>query len=1507
VKGRRRLVVLVSALLMLAIGGGLVGAFVAATQGEDGRDWIRRLVQAQLARTVQGSFHIGRLSGSFITDLTIDSVEIRDPDDSLFVASGPVSLTFDPRDLMDGRLFIRSVDVTRPRFATRRDQASKWTHDKIWPKRGGPKLPRSRTAFGSLLVLEQVRISDGSFALSMPWSPDDSLRGVRRDSAVAVALADSSMEVRRLPNGRFHRTWRWTGLQATVPRLRLAYPDSTGRRFDIARLDVDESNPPFRFRELTGQVRWVGDSIWFDLPHFRLPASRGHATGKVWWGNDQPMRYRVRVVGDSVSLSDVAWITPSLPTEGGGTMTLDIRDARGIRDGFEYALSDVDVRSHRSRIRGRMTWIVGGPVLELRDVDLEAAPVDFALLERFNTQPFPYPFAGTITGRMRGRGGPLNNFVVDEARVLFRDANVPGAVGQGTARGTLDILQPAFTRFLGFTVALDSFDLRTPQFLNPDFPRLAGRIAGSVVLDSSWLDVRFRDADLTHRDGDLPESRFRGTGRLTSGETAMAYDVDMIALPLSFTTLAHSFPAVTLRGDFSGMLRARGTLDDLIVESDLSGESGRLEANVRMDAEAPRFRLTGRGATTALDPRAAFEDARYPTGELSARVVVDLAGDSLADLTGRASVSLDRSTLDGVRFFAGEGRFRFDDGKAFLDSLRVESTALEFGARGAIGLHAARSDSISFSARIDSLGGLRRWVTNSATDSLAGGLQLDGVTRGWVRDFALDARLNGSGFLVGSSTARQVTGSAALSRLPETPTGELTLAADTAVAAGFGITRAFARARLDGSGESDVDLQFAGRSGTLGRGRAHVVRLDDSTRVRLDSLVLATALQRWELPQSATFAFGTSGFAVDSFALRGTSGASVRLAGSLPETGPVDLRFGAAALPIADLAELLQISGAEEGRIELSGRLQGTRSVPQLNADAALNTALVWGVRLDSLRANVRADADQLEFTASLGDRTRPAMRADGRLPYSLGLDGGRSGLRDAEPIRATVRSDTVSLRLFAQLAEGSASNAGDFALNLDVGGTWRRPRFDGALLVRNGNLRISPLGDVRWRDIAADVQLAGDSIAIRRLSATSSTAGRGGRASVSGWIRVADRENPTFDVTVRANTFHVYNVRDVADIDLSDSLRFTGALTSAVLRGALTADRAIVSIPEIATKNVISLEEFDRFGIADSLETRDQGLVPRRSSVFLENLTVRNVPVRMGRDVWLRSAEANINLGGAVSITQGQITRGRNAGQRQLALTGALQTVRGSYRLNVGPVQRTFEVEQGEIRWFGDPDEVTNPSLDIAALHTIRQYSKQGSQPDVRVRVNLGGTLLEPTAVLSTPDSARVKNADLISYLVTGGPSFEIGARGSEYYANTTYRVLLSTFSSVLGGKLAGGVCDDAQLSTSGVDGIRGGTSVIEGTRFNCAKQVGNKAFVRLDAGLCQVGNLVNGTSGAASAFAQSIGVKLDYLLGRGFTVSGGVEPPTNSLLCTQSVNAQGFVPTPQQFGLDLFRAWRF
>jgi translocation and assembly module TamB len=221
-----------------------------------------------------------------------------------------------------------------------------------------------------------------------------------------------------------------------------------------------------------------------------------------------------------------------------------------------------------------MTYGVGGPVLVLKDVNLVGAPLDFALIRVFNGKPFPYPWRGQLTGYLRGSGGPLNRFNVDETKSALADANVPGAVSRGSARGQLDIFQPAFTVFRGFDVNIETLDLRTLQYLNAAFPLLKGTISGTTRLDSLWLDVRFSQADITHHDADFPISRITGSGRITSHDKYMEYDMQLEGAPLSMSTLARSYPDIPLRGNYTGPMTVKGVASVLGVETTLTGPGG---------------------------------------------------------------------------------------------------------------------------------------------------------------------------------------------------------------------------------------------------------------------------------------------------------------------------------------------------------------------------------------------------------------------------------------------------------------------------------------------------------------------------------------------------------------------------------------------------------------------------------------------------------------------------------------------------------------------------------------------------------------------------------------------------------------------------------------------------------------------------------------------------------------------------------------------------------------------
>ena len=62
--------------------------------------------QPLVARSDQAAtLYIGHLSGSFLTGVTIDSIAIRDKRGELFASTGPITLEYNPRDLVDRRVY----------------------------------------------------------------------------------------------------------------------------------------------------------------------------------------------------------------------------------------------------------------------------------------------------------------------------------------------------------------------------------------------------------------------------------------------------------------------------------------------------------------------------------------------------------------------------------------------------------------------------------------------------------------------------------------------------------------------------------------------------------------------------------------------------------------------------------------------------------------------------------------------------------------------------------------------------------------------------------------------------------------------------------------------------------------------------------------------------------------------------------------------------------------------------------------------------------------------------------------------------------------------------------------------------------------------------------------------------------------------------------------------------------------------------------------------------------
>lgn len=133
---RRNFIALVSLCVFVALGAIVVGVGLFVTQSEYGQSEIRKAIESRVASSINGKLHIGRIGGNFLTGVSIDSVEIRDEEDSLFVAIGRVSLRYDPRDLVDRRLYFRSVVLDHPTIVLRQHENWKWNYRKIFKQIG---------------------------------------------------------------------------------------------------------------------------------------------------------------------------------------------------------------------------------------------------------------------------------------------------------------------------------------------------------------------------------------------------------------------------------------------------------------------------------------------------------------------------------------------------------------------------------------------------------------------------------------------------------------------------------------------------------------------------------------------------------------------------------------------------------------------------------------------------------------------------------------------------------------------------------------------------------------------------------------------------------------------------------------------------------------------------------------------------------------------------------------------------------------------------------------------------------------------------------------------------------------------------------------------------------------------------------------------------------------------------------------------------------------------------
>ncbi len=1462
---RRRLIRWVFVVLVGAVAA-VLGVATALLYSPPGRELLVRLVSGRAGGMVRGSLAIGAVSGRWLTGFNLERVVIKDSTGALLADVPRVEISYRLGDILGGRILIGSLRLHRPVIQIIKHRSGRVNYEEIFrlgetSSTGGPP---------QLVEIHDLVIDSGTVTIRLPWNPDGRLRTrARVDSALAYERTKPGRRIEPGPEGlEMVRTIE--DLDSSMPLVRLSSPDNSPTQVDIERLRARISDPAIQISDLKAELRTKNDSLVFTVEHAELPATSLSGAGRLDWPRDTIL-YHFSLQASRLALRDMRWISPGFP-DFTGTAHIEASSVSGSRT--EYSIRNLAVGDSTSRVTGRLvalTDVYQG--LGFRRLGLELQNLNLDVVRPYLDS---IPFYGTITGRL-GADGFFGALTVS-LDWQFRDAKIPGAESRLGLDGPVTLGGRDGMVFRGARLSHTDVDLRTVRRVAPGVI-LEGRLGMTGSLTDPWKNVVF-DGSAEHRDDSRPPSRIVGRVRLDTRGPVLGLETDIVLDSLAFEGIRRTFPTLTARGSLGGRVKLSGTLDRLVVDADVGGAIGTIRAV---------------GTTTLAPPHWGADSLRITFGNLDLQALTGTGPETRLQGALEASGTVDSGKPPAGRLALtlGQGRIReftLDSAMALvtaadsvirLDTLRAYFAEGQLGGGGTIGWAPPKTGVMAFHVEAKDLApfdSVALRLTGFTRDSLTG-VRMSGSARGDVTlEGALGALKMDAAVLVDSLHwltygARNLQGRLLWLRGDSALTASVS--ADTLRDGGL----EFTAVQLGGHAHPDSLHWVASAESRYGMrlaGAGLFQRRPASILFRTDTLSLDLLGRQWWLSHPVDAIIRDSLVTLDTVRLVTRDGSgSVELAGDISRGAASNLSITALGIELREIYGLTQRDTTDiRGSVLVDARVAGTAKAPELRGTGSLTGGVFGDFQAPLVRNAFDYRGRVLRSNLTFWRAGVPVVEVDASLPLDLAF-GPVTKRQLPGPISIVAKGDSVDLALVEAFTPNLRKVTGFLSTDLRVEGSWDSPRLAGHMQVIDGGADVPALG-VRYGPITGGLRFSGDSIVAENLR----IGGKTGELDVTGAVRLERLTTPVLGLALSAREFELIDVREYLKITTWGDVNLSGSLLHPVLTGAGRLTNSVIFFADLVSKDIVNLEDPLNADLVDTLALRQQGLGANFQSRFLDSLSIRDLDFIADEGVWLRSTEANFQLEGRLRV---------NKTRKLYQIEGSLNTPRGSYTLAIGPIIRSFTVERGAVRYFGD----LNAELDVQARHVLNSNSA-GSQSEIPIIAHITGTLNVPKLSLSTPpDRPPMSQQELIALLVFGTTDTRaavqsVGGLNAPAYA---YATALNAFASELQRSLLSrnNAPDMFQIRPGYSYGLQG--SVSSATEIAVGNAIGKKLFVTGNVGFC-----LNNNRNAFSA--KNIGASVEYRFVRDLRLVVSAEPVQTCF----GLGAESLAATRRyQFGTEL------
>ena len=1364
------------------------------------------------------------------------------------------------------------------------------------PVKPGPHVP----GYSDDIRIDSITLSDGTIGMRYPWTPNAMFKGKARDSVIAVRKAAHVITI--VPQGLIES--RGIVLPRVVAHdVLVATPGDDPSSLQLDTLGLTISDPALRVVHTSGQLRWTPDSLLLNLPTVTLPASAASAKGKVHWDQPGAVRYDVSLVAQA-GLSDLDWIWPVLPNVGRGTANVRMRTLVSADDA-EYALSKLDVTTMQSHVLGDITVVVRPTDMLLQGVDLSFKPMRSELLRRLSYNAVPKEVQGTFAGRLIAKnGGPLTALQVDRIDVTFVDDKVAGAKSSLSAAGIFGFGANPTGR--NVRVADAFIDLRTARGILPATPPFDGNLRGTMFIASADLKhATVPTLDLKWTDAVGNESHVTGSADAAFGGRVPVINTQLLLDPFALQALVRVDTTFPINAALRGTISASGPTDALKWSAALTNGAGKMEGSGLASLKDSVWMVQANTELAAIDIRGWVGRADFPATNLNGtaqfRVGAQRRADSTTHITDATfNANVKQAAADSMPEFEMKGTGALDEARLRIDSATVLLGGINIDLKGALARDSLAVDTLVASLQADSLGAARpellrlagmiapldsalsKTLRSYAADTLDGDVSGSAIMVGSLPTFSANVALSARKVQVGILDVRRVFGSVRATGLPDHAHFDATASIDDISGVGQ-IQLQNAEFRIeDASPEGGrLRLDVVARDTTALRIRGDFTRVSEVLSVHMDSVRFNYGDATWRNERPALLVSDANGTRLDSLIVKSNQKGVLSLNANVPIDGEVNALLHIERFPAGEVVSFATSSKTKyAGLLTGETKLSGTRLAPRI----------VWNMVGDSVGTKTISgpplvtdgvyEDKRLVAHVVVEDSVRSRLRVEARVPIDLTLQSVEKRLL-SDKIDAEIVSDTLQLAGLPLAVQGVSDVKGTLTGRIALSGTVDRPVATGRMVLDGFSASANELG-IKPSEGQMIIAAAEDQLTVERFRFRSGTRAAD-TVGVTGWLRFPAAKPMTIEVNAVANNALLADQDDGTSLNLSGTISAKGELRRPDVTAALYVPKANFVADPLGARAALDLNS------ARSRELLGAAEIPVASSVtdplarLGQYMNVTEASIAMGDGVWVRTPESAVKLTGQLDI--------KTAPSGLLAFDGEVNADRGTFRLELGPVQRTFTVDSGKVRFYGN--DAIPARVNVYATHVVRV---SGSVP-TPIHVAIAGTFDDLALKLSTDDEvfSGAPESEVISLLIFGAPTFALNSASQSTVKAVTTGLVSSSLGGFFEGKLQRYLpFNTVQINTAGGD-KSDITSIFDNLNLGLGKQLGDRTFIRYSGGLCRA-------SSGSSEVRLTTGLSAEYRIRKSLLAQIGVDQ--GAAPCTQPSGSKGL---GYQFGFDLFREWVF